>query len=342
MNKGSIVCLALLPLLIVTLHAEEQEPFPTEDSFYSRSLHNTNRGIEYLYSKEQGGLERLTGISATELGCAKASCHAKSCDNCHRKDQDGKAVYSTAQARTEEACHKCHGDPEPDNPDVHAQGKMKCMDCHTAREIHGDGILHNTYMEPGFFDVSCEKCHQQISQISAHTVHNGKLDCAACHVLKFQACHNCHIDSRLRDKKSSSVELKNIYFLVNHDGKVQLANYLSFVYGNRTMITLAPFFPHSIQKKGRDCAACHNTPIARQIQKENFAPMKWEGDQLTNVEGFVPVVEGMDWKLVFLTKEGDKWIPLKDPEAPIVHFSGSCTPLSKDQFQKLLAPPSGQ
>lgn len=345
--KGLFVCLTAIVTILACFQlsaAQDQtQTFPTENNFYSNSLHYTNRGIEYLYSKEHGGIERLTGISAVELGCVKAECHVKTCDNCHATEVKGKAAYTVAQARTEQACIKCH-EPDPKVPDVHTEKGMKCMQCHTSREIHGDGKPHNTYMEAGFFDVRCENCHSNISKIAAHTVHNGKLDCAACHVAAMSACHNCHLDSKLKDKKSPSqkLELKNLYFLINHDGKVQLANYLSYVYGNKTMITLAPFFPHSIKKQGRACGECHNSRIVNEIDKQKFKPFTWLNGQLINQEGIVPVLDGMKWDLIFFTRENGNWVLLKNAEPPIVKFSGASTPLTKEQFQLLLAPQQGK
>ena len=80
-----------------------QESAPQQENFYNKSLHYTNEGIEFIYSKKQGGLERLTGLSVVQMNCLKSKCHVSTCDECHKKEIDGKAYYSLEQAKTEEA-----------------------------------------------------------------------------------------------------------------------------------------------------------------------------------------------------------------------------------------------
>lgn len=305
-----------------------------EENFFTKSLHYTNRGIEFVYSKEHGGLERLTGLSATEAGCLKSKCHVRTCDACHKKDVDGKVVYSVEQARTETACQTCHP-VDKDSPDVHVRSGMKCMDCHTTREIHGDGVAYDTYMKPGFFDARCENCHTELSQTASHTVHGGKLDCRACHAREASTCFNCHIDTRLAGGKDSSIEQRGMLFLVNHDGKVKLANLLSYVYGQKTMITLAPVFPHSIVKEGRACEACHATSNVRAVKKGTLELFRWRDGAAKSPEGVIPVIEGMKWNMDFLAREGDTWVPLAKPAEPLINFSGYCSPLSREQMANL-------
>jgi hypothetical protein len=337
MERSVLRVAALLGLVVAgfpALAAGVEEAPPSEESFYAKSLHYTNRGIESLYSKERGGLERITGLSATELGCLKSKCHVRNCDTCHRKDVDGKAVFTVEKEVLEAACQKCHP-VEKDDPDVHFRRGMKCMDCHSAREIHGDGVAYDSYLQPGALDTKCEKCHGSLSGTASHTVHGGKLACGACHVRDAPTCYNCHIDSRLKGGKDSSIEVKNLLFLVNHDGKVTPANFLSYVYGNKTMITLAPSFPHSVKKEGRKCAECHDTPIVRDIKAGTFVPFRWEDGRIKSIEGVIPVLEGMRWDLVFLGREGDKWVPLRDPATPLLNYSGYCSPLTREQFARL-------
>jgi hypothetical protein len=314
---------------------QENNYAPDSNNLYSKSLHYTFRGLEYIYSKEQGGLERLTGKTATEIGCVKAKCHATSCDACHKKVVDGKYLLSKDEARTPKVCYPCHGEMDKDTIDVHFAKGMKCMDCHTAREMHGDGIAHNTYNEPGFFDAKCENCHSSINQSASHTVHNGKLDCKACHTAEYYTCLNCHIESRIKEKKPTCITLQNMYFLVNHDGKVKLANMLSYVYQGKTMITFAPAFSHSIKKDGRKCAECHNSQITKDIQNSKFTLAKWEDGKLKGIEGVIPVFDVLKWNIVFLDKQDSLWIPIINPPEPLLKYSGYCTPLTKEQFSKL-------
>jgi len=311
-------------------------PEPAE-SFYATSLHATNRGIEFVYSKEHGGLERLTGMSATELGCTKAKCHVRNCDTCHKSEADGKASFTTDPARIQRACDRCHPVAK-DDPDVHFSKGMRCMRCHTAREIHGDGTAWETYMRPGALDARCETCHTGLSPTASHTVHRGKLDCAACHTGETTTCLNCHVETRLAQGKDSSIPVSGIVFLVNHDSRVTTGNLLSYVYRGRTMITVAPAYFHSITRKGRTCADCHGSPIVASVAAGTFVPFRWENGAMTATAGVVPVVDGVDWKLPFLDRRGDGWVPLTDAPAPLLNYSGFCTPLSREQLARLEKP----
>lgn len=318
--------------------ALSQDSTSSIQSFYAKSLHYTNKGLTYFYQKEQGGLERLTGVPASKLGCEKSQCHATSCDICHAKTTSGKQEFSKSNARNPENCYGCHGEPEKNSPDVHQIKGMVCMDCHTAREIHGDGIAHNSYKEPGFFDVKCKNCHTNLSQSESHKIHAEKLDCAVCHTIETETCVNCHIDSRLKAQKVKQIKLSGMYFLVNHDGKVKLANLLSYVYGNKTMLTFAPTFYHSIKKEGKTCNQCHNSKNVNDIGDGNFKLTWWENNGLKNSSGVIPVLEGFKWNLVYLDWVDSNWVPLQNPEEPVISYSGYCTPLTKEQFRKLNIP----
>jgi hypothetical protein len=304
-------------------------------NFYEKSLHFTNRGIAFMYAKENGGLERLTGKPPEEIGCMKAKCHATSCDDCHMKENGSDKIYTLDSSVYYKACIRCHGDMAKENDDVHFKKGMKCMDCHTSKEIHGNGTDTQTYQAPGFFDAACEKCHKSITQSKSHTVHGNKLSCEACHSGETGTCLNCHIDSRLKGSKDVSVSLKNMTFLVNHNGKVTPANMLSYVYGSKTMITFAPTFGHSIKKAGRKCNECHGTKTVSDMADNKFRLVKWENDSLRNEKGVIPVLDGFDWNLVYLERVNDNWVPLKNPAQPLLNYSGYCSPITKDQFEKL-------
>lgn len=330
---GTVVCLLLAA---VGASAQSTPPaHPPDGSFYSNSLHFTNRGIEFVYSKEQGGLEQITGLPASEVGCVQAKCHATSCDTCHRKDVGGKATYSLDPAVAQAACEGCHGTPEKDDPDVHARKGMKCMSCHSTREVHGDSVAYDSYMLPGVLDTRCEKCHSDISTSASHTIHRDKLDCSACHTAKIGTCINCHVEARIQGAKDVKIPLNGMLFLVNHDGRVTTANLLTYVYRNKTMITFAPTFSHSTVRQGRTCVQCHDTAIVRGVGAGTFAPVTWADGKVTNVQGVIPVVDPLAWKLPFLGLTDGKWTPLRDAAPPVLHFSGNCAPLTREQLAKL-------
>lgn len=347
MKKGVIFLSAFILFGFFIIRATEEKETRPESNFYEKSLHYTNKGLEFWYSKEQGGLERLTGIPFSELKCTQ--CHVRSCDTCHKKEIDGKAQYSLEPARAQEVCLKCHGmetlerakkGEEGTDLDVHFKQGMKCMDCHSVREIHGDGTAYNTFQQPGAMDARCDNCHSPLSEITSHIVHEGKLDCNACHVRNLPACYNCHFDTRIKENKSVSLPLKNILFLINQESKVTLANFHTFVYQNKPMIVFAPAFPHDVMKEGRTCEECHATQIIRDIKANQFYPVVFEKGELKNVSGVVPVLEGMKWNFVYLNYDEGKWLPIENPAEPLINYSGYSRSLTREQFSKLEKAPS--
>ncbi|MDD8014264.1 MAG: hypothetical protein PHX45_01115 [Acidobacteriota bacterium] len=344
MNK-IIACATMSILLAAFILAIAQEKKPEPENFYENSLHYTSRGLEYWYAKEQGGLERITGIPFSELPCA--GCHVRSCDTCHKKESGGKASYSLEPARAQEVCQNCHGieslekvkkNPEDPGLDVHFKQGMKCMDCHTAREIHGDGTPYNSAQDPGAMDAKCENCHNPQSECPSHAAHKGKVDCNACHVRDLTSCCNCHFDTRVKEGKSVSLPLKNLLSLVNHDNRVTLGTLHTFVYENKTMMTFAPSFPHSVMKEGRTCEDCHATPLLRDIREGKFQPVRFENGELKNVQGIVPVPEGWKWGFPFLNFEKGRWVPIENPAEPLVNFAGYSAPLTREQLARLEEP----
>lgn len=255
--------------------------------------------------------------------------------------------YTTDRLRLRAACARCHP-VDPADTDVHFRRQMACLDCHTAREIHGDGTAWNTYMQPGALETRCETCHADLRPSRSHTVHGHKLECVTCHTQEFLTCYNCHLGVRFESKKDVQIMVKDQLFLVNRAGRVTTANFLSYVYGDKTMITLAPYFSHSIRKEGRKCAECHATPAVGAIRDGTFRLAEWKDGKLVSSPGVIPVVEDMRWNLAFLDYRAGKggeegtWSPLAQPEPPRVHFAGWCTPLSREQLAKLAKPISEQ
>jgi hypothetical protein len=332
--------------LLVVLAAQEQKA-PADKNFYENSLHSTSRGLEYWYSKEQGGLERITGLPFNQLPCAR--CHVRTCDACHKQDVNGKPVYSTAAAKNQQVCEGCHGMESldmvrktPNDPaaDVHFQKGMKCLDCHTAREVHGDGVAYDSFQQPGAMDARCEKCHTDLSMCPSSKVHGDKLDCNACHIRDLPSCYNCHFDTRVKEGKSVSLPLNNLLFLINHEGKVTLGDIHTFVYQNKTMITFAPSFPHWVMRQGRACDACHHTPVLQAMTKSTFKPITFENGALKNITGIIPVLAGQKWNFVFLNYAQGGWVPIANPAEPLVNYAGYSRPLTREQFEKLEKPRS--
>lgn len=310
-------------------------------SFMS-SLHSTGAGMNYWYSKEQGGIEKIFNVPYDKMSCS--NCHAKSCEACHKKKNNEKGGYILEPVQSAEVCLKCHFvekaeleklNKENTPADVHFQKGMKCMDCHTGREMHGDGKLYNTFQQTDAMDARCENCHKELNEKESHTVHAKKLSCNACHVRNIPTCYNCHLDPNTKQGKSVSPQLSDLLFLVNHKNQVTAANLHTFVNNDKTMIVFSPFFSHSIMKEGRNCKDCHDTEILQDIKNNNFYPVTWENGKLQNVKGVIPVLEKMKWNFVYLKNENDKWIPIEHPSVTELNYSGFCTPLTREQLNKL-------
>ena len=313
--------------------ASAAKPGP-DDSFYSRSLHFTNRGLIYNYDR---GLRRLTGLPAERIGCAKASCHVKSCDACHKVEASGKASYSAQQAKSQKACEPCHGAPDPNDTDVHVRRGMTCLDCHGAHDIHGDGTPYDSEWQAGAIEARCENCHKDLSKTPSHTLHRGTVDCSACHVSQIRACFNCHIDSRLAGVSDASIRHDGAVYLVNYGGRVRLANLLTFVYRSGTAITVAPAFGHKISRLGRGCAECHGTANVKAVAAGTFVLSSFEGGELRTATGVIPVSDPASWRIAWLGREAGRWVPIARPLAPMVAFSGYSSPLTRDQIARLTA-----
>jgi len=140
-----VLIISILSICLITPLFSQENP-EHNCVFKKSSLHHTVRGMSYWYSKSQGGLETITGVPYSDLACN--NCHVENCDVCHLTEMDGKAFYTNEASNNQEMCLKCHGreatmkniDKKNNTEDVHFAAGMECMDCHTPREMHGDGI----------------------------------------------------------------------------------------------------------------------------------------------------------------------------------------------------------
>ncbi len=313
---------------------------------FDSSLHATGRGMAHWYDKSNGGLETITGVSYAEAGCSK--CHVSSCDACHKTDLNGKSGYSTESARNQDKCLSCHGreahmimriDKEANTPDVHVARGMTCMDCHTAREVHGDGMAYTSMKEQGAMDVKCEQCHESPKQSVSHTVHGNKLACEACHVRHVVSCNSCHFETIMKENKRVSLPLTGWKFLMNANGQVTSANMQSFVVPeNKTFLMFAPQFSHSVKKDGTTCEECHGTKIVKQIRKGQIHLSWLERGKEQNIQGVIPVLSGVEYKCVYHDYENGMWTPISNPVPPKVQYVGYGSPLTEEQLKQMAKP----
>jgi hypothetical protein len=316
-----------------------------EDCFFLSSLHYTSGGMGYWYDKTKGGLETITGVPYSELVCK--NCHVSSCDGCHKKETGDKFSYSTQTAKNQEICLKCHSreaailkiDKAENNLDPHFAAGMQCMDCHTAKEVHGDGVGYNSMKQKEAMEVKCATCHESISKSNSHTVHGDKLDCKACHVRQVVSCNNCHFETLVKEGKRVSRPVSGWTFLMNYDGKVTSANMQSFVVpGNKTFLMFAPQFSHSVLKDGRKCEECHAIKNIKQVEKGKVRLTWLKDKKVENLKGVIPVADGVQWMLIYEDYKNGQWTPIENPSAPGLHYSAFGEPLSKEQLKKMALP----
>ncbi|MCK4385986.1 MAG: hypothetical protein KAW16_02925 [candidate division Zixibacteria bacterium] len=321
------------------LHAQQKSE---KECFFLSSLHYTAQGMKYWYDKESGGAEKITGIPYDDLTCK--NCHTASCDVCHKAEKEGKFSYSTEQAKNQEMCLNCHGrqktmifkiDKPRDEMDVHFTMGMECLDCHTAGEMHGDGTAYPSMLEPEAMEVKCENCHSEVTPSVSHKVHGNKLDCSACHTRRVVTCYNCHFDTQVKEGKKVAIPTTDWVFLINRNDKVTTGNFQSLVYQGKTFVAFAPFFSHSVMKEGRKCSECHGTEIVKKMKKKKLKLTWYKKGELQSRKGVIPILDGK-LDLLFLDRKDGEWIPIKDAPAPLVQYTDYGTPLSDEQFKKLL------
>jgi hypothetical protein len=338
-------CLAtLLALSALSGAAGPQQPERQPDLFDS-SLHHTSRGMGFWYDKKNGGLEAVTGVPYSELGCK--NCHVASCDGCHRTVVDGKAVYSTKAATDQGLCLKCHAreaammktDKAQNHEDVHFSRGMQCMNCHTGSDVHGDGTEYASMKQAGAVGAKCETCHPKLTQTRSHTVHSGKLDCKACHVRQVVSCTNCHFETLVKTGQRVAVPVSGWVFLMNAQGKVTSANMQTFVVpGKKTFLMFAPQFSHSVTKSGRRCEECHATEAAGEARAKQVKLLWLDKSGVQQARGVIPVAVGAKYGLVFQDFQDGKWSVLQNPAEPLIQYAGYGEPLSDAQMAKLAAP----
>lgn len=320
-----------------------QEADKPECFFKSSSLHYTAHGMEYWYDKSQGGLETITGVPYNDLSCK--NCHTETCDVCHRAEKDGKFIYSNEAAKNQDMCLKCHAreasvmkiNKKANTPDVHMAAGMECMDCHTPSEMHGDGTKYISMKQEGAMDVNCEQCHDKITKTTSHTIHVNKLDCKACHVNKVVSCTNCHFETMVKEGKRVAIPVSGWEFLMNYNNKVTSANMQTFVApGKKTFMIFAPQFSHSISKEGKKCEECHNNSNAQEIKKGTINLTWLDNNEVKQIYGVIPVVEGVQYNTVFQNFKNGNWTPIANPQTPKVQYVGFGTPLTEAQLNKLL------
>ena len=318
------------------------ETFPT-------SLHDANfKGMEYFYSADQGGIELLTGVAYGDDRLDCHVCHDKSrfenadppvewpgtdsCFNCHDDLADPSAGID------ETRCLGCHGRQGAERgslalSDVHRDGGFVCMDCHLLSEMHGDGVVYNSFLESP--SIKCADCHAEGGAAPAppvtvpeHATHAANIDCSSCHMQSVITCYNCHFDTQLAGAgKRAFSQRKDYMLLVNRDGMVHPATFMTLVYEQNTFNVVAPYYAHSISETGRTCSDCHvnfggDIPAITEYNATGTMTLTTWDDaaegaaRLIGPSGIIPVPQ--DWadafQFAWLDYTGDPTTPVPDTD----------------------------
>ena len=283
------------------------------------SLHYTSRGMEYWYEAEQGGFETATGIDYSTLSCK--NCHvlaevsADGCGKCHALDG------TTVGAADPVLCSACHSRQGKEVAlgltDVHRTAEMTCVDCHTAEEVHGDGVVRNSMFEGGI-QAQCLDCHEAEDLDAGHgsLMHytanpgSGDFSCDACHVQATVSCYNCHLESEVAGAGKIPYGAMKWKLIVKdaQTGTIRAGNVQTATYDGKAVVALAPFHAHTIYKPlpSEVCDGCHsNELVAEYNASGTMTVATWDGQTLTPFLGTIMVPP--DWETsmhwVYLTKD---------------------------------------
>ncbi|HKB52666.1 MAG TPA: JDVT-CTERM domain-containing protein [Ramlibacter sp.] len=358
-----LVAVLVLLLLCAGGTSYAQQPLTPEETFPT-SLHATRPGKQHFYAQQRGGFEQLTGVPMSDLPCT--ACHAPTkadgtpidnatykpdCTDCHKQEGD-KVADSVCLG-----CHQRQGLEKTRFPDdVHAAAGFTCITCHTEREMHGDGTSYVSQLQQGAMDAKCQNCHQGMpTNIAAHDgVHLSSLDCNACHAQSVITCNDCHFDSQVAGggRRYYAPAASGFTYLVRREGsgKIHTATMQTLVYKDKSFVVIAPYTAHSIAKKARTCADCHDNANLRAYSASGkMAITRWDAsaNKLKTIGGVVPVPP--DWQTAFtfdhVTYTGDPASPVTDPNAWAFAKSGNdlqqmlfAEPLTAEQIKKLETP----
>jgi hypothetical protein len=134
------------------------------------------------------------------------SCHA-SCGECHVSRPnfanggfiDGHKFNKKPDQTNQ--CTACHGSRvgneftgETGQGDVHyTKHDMDCMECHSEKDLHGDGKSghRDRYDVEGL--AQCRDCHEADKGVEQHDIHGDDVSCYVCHAQPYANCYGCHV-----------------------------------------------------------------------------------------------------------------------------------------------------
>jgi len=292
----------------------------------STSFHMLRKGHSYFYASTNGGFESLSNIPINALRCMK--CHPgklanntpidtatyqPGCNDCHN--------FSLGNTVPDSLCKRCHSRQKVEianYTDKHRSAGMTCVTCHIKDELHADATPYNTPFDT-VQGKTCQTvgCHNVIpvtpNNTYAHSTHNSKVECAACHTRSQINCYNCHFEteiwSGMRGFKRPIAQFKGFIMLarLTKTGKVGIVNYQSIIYqGNKTFNAWGPYYPHTIMTKDstRTCAECHNNAIINEYNTTSqIYVAKWDSTstpkKIVHKTGVIPIPPDYQTSLKF-------------------------------------------
>lgn len=190
------------------------------DNYATSIHHGTGQKRKVAMRSGLNGPEEFDQLPAHQIegyntNCA--TCHG-TCGNCHvvRPLAGGGGLAMGHQfTKTPDmlnVCVTCHvsrgghaylGVGSGTQPDVHlTQMQYKCIDCHNADELHGDGqVVEQRYAYSKL--PKCENCHTNIATANSyHNMHYDDFNCHVCHSQDYNNCGQCHIPNPKNGDKS--------------------------------------------------------------------------------------------------------------------------------------------
>lgn len=181
------------------------------DNFATSLHHGTGQKRKVTMRSGLSGPQDFDQLPAHQIegyNANCATCHA-SCGECHivRPPIGGGGLSRGHDfIKTPDMisiCVTCHvsrgghaylGVASGTQPDVHlTQMDYKCIDCHNADELHGDGQpVDQRYAYARL--PKCQDCHTDLkSKNTYHSMHMDDFNCQVCHSQDYNNCGSCHI-----------------------------------------------------------------------------------------------------------------------------------------------------
>ncbi len=321
---------------------------------FQLSLHRDSRGMAYFYegTAEDPGFFAITGVPYEELACK--SCHRAGSSPDLARLADGTDV---PVSRYEQSCADCHANPyaptwdiadstcigchsrqgaginlaASPNPtiaarfsDVHRVAGLRCIDCHTPQQMHGNGTAPDSMLQAR--QVRCQDCHSGSgpegpidSSIPEHDQHadgpSADLDCNTCHVQTVATCYSCHFDTEVEANTKryfGPPPLSGFVFLVNDErsggtrSRVTIANFQALTWQGDAFAAFAPYFAHTVTTQGRTCGDCHGSPnVVSYMEDGTLQITTWTPPAQAGAAGALAILQGIipipvDWRTAFL------------------------------------------